>query len=144
MSCNRMESDGMRYLDHEMTADEIAGFEKHLAECDTCRLMMEDLGRLDAFTGRMKIKDPVDTFMEGYWKSIYRRFERKTAWIVILAGASVAVLYFLIMMFREIGKITIGTGAMTVLLAGLIVLLISVIRERIHQKKADRYKDIVR
>ena len=144
MSCNRMETDGMRYLDHEMTADEIAGFEKHLAECGICRSMMEDLGRLDAFTGRMKIKDPVDTFLEGYWKSIYRRFERKTAWIIIIAGAAVAVLYFMIMMLREIGKITIGTAALGLLLAGLVVLLISVIRERIHQKKTDRYKDIVR
>ncbi|MBU8920877.1 MAG: zf-HC2 domain-containing protein [Bacteroidales bacterium] len=144
MSCNRMESDGMRYLDHEMTADEIAEFEKHLTECGTCRTMMEEMGRLDAFTGRMKIKDPVDSFMEGYWKSIYRRFERKTAWIVIIAGASVAVLYLLIMMFREIGKLTFGTGVMLVLLAGLITLLISVIRERFHQKKSDRYKDIVR
>ena len=139
-----METDGMLYLDHEMKADEIAGFEKHLAECDYCRSMMDEMGRLDAFTGRMKIKDPVDSFMEGYWKSIFRRFERKTAWIIILAGAAASVLYFLIMMLREIGKITIGTVSMAVLLTGLIVLLISVIRERIHQKRTDRYKDIVR
>ncbi len=37
MSCNRMETDGMRYLDGEMSAAERAAFEEHLSSCGECR-----------------------------------------------------------------------------------------------------------
>lgn len=134
----------MRYLDHEMDADEIEEFDRHIAGCEECRSMMEQLGRLDAFTGRMKIKDPVDTFWEGYWRSIFRRLERKSAWLFIIAGATIVALYALIMMFRNFGEITIGKIGMMVLVTGLLVLFISVLRERLHQRKTDRYDDVVR
>lgn len=144
MSCNRMETDGMRYLDHEMTADEIEEFDRHLAECEECRAVMRQMGRLDAFTGRMKIRDPVDTFREGYWKSIYRRIERRSGWLFVIAGAIIAVAYLLFEMFRNFGRITPGKIGVLILLAGLLFLFISVLRERYHEKKTDRYEDVIR
>ncbi|HSG27943.1 MAG TPA: zf-HC2 domain-containing protein [Candidatus Krumholzibacterium sp.] len=144
MKCNRMETDGMRYLDHEMNADEIEEFDRHLSECAECRTTMDQLGRLDAFTGRMKIRDPVDTFWEGYWSSVFRRLERKSAWLMIIAGAFIVAVYALVMMFRNFGRITIGKVGLMVLIAGLVFLFISVLRERHHQSKSDRYNDVIR
>ena len=144
MKCNRMETDGMRYLDHEMTADEIEEFDRHLSECEECRAVMDEMGALDRFTGRMKIKDPVDTFWEGYWKSIFRRLERKSAWLLVIAGALIVTGYFAFQALRNFGEITIGKIGIVVLFAGFIVLFISVLRERIHQKKTDRYDDVIR
>jgi len=144
MSCDRMENDGMRYIDGEMTPVQAAEFEKHLAGCETCRRSIAELGRVDSIAGRMRIGDPMDVFWEGYWKSIYRRGERRGAWILILIGAAATVLFVLIEMGRNFGPVTFLKVAVTVLAAGFALLLVSVVRERVHQKKTDRYRDIIR
>jgi len=144
MSCDRMENDGMRYIDGEMTPVQAAEFEKHLAGCETCRRSIAELGRVDSIAGRMRIGDPMDVFWEGYWKSIYRRGERRGAWILILIGAAATALFVLIEMGRNFGPVTFLKVAVTVLAAGFALLLVSVVRERVHQKKTDRYRDIIR
>lgn len=144
MSCDRMESDGMRFLDGEMTPSEEEEFRKHMEGCPACRDSVEEFRSLGELTGSVKIKDPMDTFWEGYWKSIYRRVERRTAWILILVGAVLVLIYEGYRVFRDLGEITFEKIAVLVLLTGFILLLISVIRERVHQRRTDKYKDIVR
>lgn len=144
MSCKRMETDGMRYIDGEMTSSDRAEFERHLASCETCRMSMEEFGVVGRFTSRVKIKDPVDTFWEGYWRPIYRRIERKSAWIVLIAGALMVIITAVFRGIENFGEVTIEKIAGLVFLLGLVMLFVSAVRERVHQKKTDRYKDIIR
>lgn len=144
MSCNRMETDGMRYLDGEMTADERIEFSEHLESCGVCRQSMEELGSVERLTGMMKIRDPQDDFWDGYWKSIFRRSERKTGWLLLIAGFALVVLYALWKGVTDFGEITFIKVVMIAAAIGFVILLISVIRERVHQYKSDRYKDIER
>ncbi|MBN1164128.1 MAG: zf-HC2 domain-containing protein [Candidatus Krumholzibacteriota bacterium] len=144
MSCKRMERDGMRYLDREMSARERKEFEEHLENCPACRESLREFSRLEALTRKVKIKDPVDMFWEGYWKSIYRRVERKSAWILFISGLILVSAYAVFRVVRDFGAFTFEKAALLILLAGVLLLLISVVRERIHQKKVDKYKDIER
>ena len=142
MSCNRMETDGMRYLDGEMSAAERAAFEEHLSSCGECRQSMDELGSVERLTGMMKIRDPQDDFWESYWKKLFRRLERKTGWLLMIAGAVLIVLYALWKGVTDLGEITFMKVVTVIVAAGFVILLISVIRERLHQHKTDRYKDI--
>ena len=144
MSCNRMETDGMRYLDGEMSAAERAAFEEHLSSCGECSQSMDELGSVERLTGMMKIRDPQDDFWEAYWKKLFRRFERKTGWLLMIAGAALIILYTLWKGVTDFGEITFVKVVAVILAAGFVILLISVIRERLHQYKTDRYKDIER
>ncbi len=144
MGCERMETDGMRYLDGEMSLQEKSEFEKHLDSCRACREAVAQMNRLGILTRGVVIKDPRDSFWDGYWKSIYRRIERKTAWIFILLGGILIILYELYRAVRDMGELTISKIAIILLLTGLAILLASVVRERIHQRKVDRYRDIKR
>ncbi len=144
MSCNRMETDGMRYLDGEMSTAERKSFEEHLASCGECRKAIGELGSVERLTGMMKIRDPLDDFWEAYWKKLFRRLERKTAWLLMIAGAALIVLYALWKGVTDFGEITFVKVVAVILAAGFVILLISVIRERIHQYRTDRYKDIER
>ena len=139
-----MEHDGMRYLDKEMSPSEREEFEKHVNECEVCRKSLEDLGMLNELTSGVLIGDPMDTFWEGYWKSIYRRIERKTAWIFVLVGGILLVLYEIYRSIRNFGEITFEKIVAIILITGMVMLLVSVVRERIHQRKTDKYKDIIR
>lgn len=144
MACLRIESDGMRYLDGEMRDDERVEFEKHLEECDSCRGNMERFRELQSLTRRIKMKDPTDAFWESYWRSIYRRLERSVGWIFIIAGGLMLVVYGLYQVIPTFRQITFEKVAIVVFVLGVVMLLVSVIRERIHQHKVDRYKDIQR
>ncbi len=144
MACLRIESDGMRYLDGEMRDDERVEFEKHLEECDSCRGNMERFRELQSLTRRVKMKDPIDAFWESYWRSIYRRLERSVGWIFIIAGGLMLVVYGLYQVIPTFRQITFEKVAIVVFVLGAVMLLVSVIRERIHQHKVDRYKDIQR
>ena len=139
-----METDGMRYLDGEMSTAERAAFEEHLSSCGECRQSMDELGSVERLTGMMKIRDPQDDFWESYWKKLFRRLERKTGWLLMIAGAALIVLYALWKGVTDFGEITFMKVVTVIVAAGFVILLISVIRERLHQHKTDRYKDIVR
>ena len=139
-----METDGMRYIDGEMSAAERIEFEKHLASCGECRQSMDELGSVERLTGMMKIRDPQDDFWEAYWKKLFRRFERKTGWLLMIAGAALIVLYALWKGVTDFGEITFMKVVTIAVAAGFVILLISVIRERVHQYRSDRYKDIDR
>jgi len=139
-----MEHDGMRYLDEEMSPQERLEFEKHLEQCETCRRSFESFRELQSLTRRVKMKDPTDEFWENYRKSLYRRLERKAAWIFIIVGAIMLIGYELYRAVDSFGKITFEKAALVVFAVGALLLLVSVIRERIHQYRGDRYRNIDR
>jgi hypothetical protein len=90
------------------------------------------------------MKDPTDEFWEGYWKSIYRRLERKFAWWFVIIGAVMLLSNVLYKVLQDFGRLTFEKLAVVVFIVGAVLLLISVVRERIHQRKTDKYKDIQR
>jgi len=144
MTCSRMEHDGMRYIDGEMSPEERLEFEEHLRVCEACRRALEGFRELQSLTGRVKMKDQTDAFWEQYTKSLYRRLERKTAWIFIVAGAVMLVGYELYRDIVSFGKLTFEKAALVLFVLGAVLLLVSVIRERIHQYRGDKYSKIER
>lgn len=144
MTCSRMESDGMRYIDGEMNEAEREAFERHLGECEDCRRSLREIRDVNRLTGSITMKDPQDEFWDLYWKSIYRRLERKTAWLFMIAGIGMLIGYELYRAFSSFGRITFQKIALIVFIVGIILLVVSVVRERIHQYKSDPYKDVKR
>ena len=142
--CPRFDGDAMRYIDKEMSADERAEFERHCAECDSCRRELASFAELDALTGRVKMVDPTDAFWERYWRSVYRRIERKAAWVLLLSGAVMLAVFAIQQFVRSLRWITFEKVAVILLAAGFALLLVSLIRERCHQYKTDPYRDVKR
>jgi anti-sigma factor RsiW len=134
----------MRYLDEEMSGEERREFERHITECDECRIAVGEFRELQALTRRITMKDPTDEFWEGYWKSIYRRLERRFAWWFVIIGAVMLLSNVLYKVLQDFGRLTFEKLAVVVFIVGAVLLLISVVRERIHQRKTDKYKDIQR
>jgi anti-sigma factor RsiW len=144
MACSRFETDGMRYLDGEMSAEERLAFDGHCAGCDECREQLKQFRELDTMTRRITMKDPTDEFWERYWKSIYRRIERKTAWVLIIAGVAMLVAFALHEAIQSLRVITFEKIAVLLIAIGGVLLLISLIRERLHQYRVDPYRDVKR
>lgn len=129
----------MRYIDNEMDKQERAEFEKHLAACESCRNLMQEMSVVKEVTDSMKLAELPEAVWDTYWTSIYNRIERSVAWFIFIIGAAIVSLYSLYKAVTDPGLYTfIGFGAM-LMIVGFAILFLSVLREKIAVNKVDRY-----
>jgi hypothetical protein len=96
----------------------------------------------------IKLTEPSPDIWESYWMKVYNRIERKLGWILLSVGATVLLIFGALELVRQI----IGDtdmpwwikGALFAGAAGIVILLFSVIREKVFLHKSERYKEIVR
>jgi predicted anti-sigma-YlaC factor YlaD len=139
MYADNHEQDCMRYLDGEMKPEERREFEIHLASCDSCRETCRDFTRLKEVTDSMKFADLPETVWDTYWNKVYNRIERSVAWFLFIIGALIINGYWLYKAVTEPVLTNILGLGLTLMLAGLAVLFLSVLREKTTVNKADRY-----
>ncbi len=136
------------YVDGELTQDEMMLFESHLKSDPELRKELETFKKLKEITGAMKYADIPESVWVGYWASVYKRMERGFGWILmsisVVLFAAIGCYYMFLDFFLSpdtsiILKIAVGTG-----LLGLIVMLVSIIREHLFAFKRDRYHEVKR
>ena len=148
MTCHDYKDLMMGYLDNELSDEQIRRFEEHLAGCPECAGELKEFRRLKAITDEVTLAEPEDRLWQDYWGGIYNRIERGVGWTVFSVAAILLTIYG---GFRAIEEIIrdphvelIFKMGLLALLAGLAILFVSVLRERIYFWKKDRYKDVRR
>lgn len=144
MECTRYQTDGMRFIDDELSLEERLQYQAHVRDCDACRRELESLGRIVKLTDQLKLRVSDDAFWKGYWESVYRRTERRLGFLFITGGAALLLVYLLYRALRSQELWTYEGVSIAVILLGLIVLFISVARERYHEHKNDPYREVER
>lgn len=136
------------YVDGELDPRDAARVESHLAQNPDARREVESLRRLKSLTGALQLKTAPPEDWEVFWQSVYNRSERSLGWILFTLGAAVAGGWFLWLAFQSLlGAQSLPVavkGGIIVGVAGLLVLLVSVIRERLFKRSRTRYKDVIR
>lgn len=148
MKCEQWKPLLAGYLDGELTEDERGHFKSHLSHCSDCREDLHRLRELKEVTDQMKHENPPDAFWDRYWLGIYNRIERGLAWVLLCAGGVLLLgfgmwhlLHGFLLNPSEPLVLRLGTGIMV---AGMVVLSASFIRERIRMWRHDPYKEIRR
>lgn len=144
MECTRYQTDGMRLIDDELSNEERLQYQAHVRECDACTRELDGLGRVVKLTGELKLRVSDDAFWKGYWESVYRRSERRLGFLFLTGGAVMILLFFLVRALRSPELFTYEGISIALILLGLIVLFISVARERYHEHKSDPYREVER
>lgn len=148
MTCDDYKDLMMGYLDDELSNEQKHTFSEHLASCQSCQNELQEFKKLKAITDDVALAEPEDKIWEQYWGNIYNRLERGIGWILFGVAAIVLLIYGGFKMIEEIiDDPSIGMGlkiGLLVLIAGLAVLFVSVVRERLYFWKKDRYKDVRR
>lgn len=138
----------MKSLDGEITPEEQRLLDQHLEECASCRREMESFKKLKQETGAMKEHLIPDLAWEDYWHRLYNRLERGLSWILISLGAVILLVYGGYQAVTEIIQTTdmpvVVKWGMLALMAGIALLLVSVIREKLLLRKHDKYKEVRR
>jgi predicted anti-sigma-YlaC factor YlaD len=144
MECGRYRELMMASLDDEICAEDRAALESHLAECSDCRREFEQLKKVSELVDGIELQRPSEEDMMRYWPSVYAKIERGAGWSLLLIGAVIWVGYgvFLFITDPSVGSLTKFLIALPIV--GLLVLLISVIRERVVVGRTERYKEVQR
>jgi len=148
MSCEDYEKLIPAYLDGELSREQKEMLEEHLGKCSHCKQELLKFKKLKEVTEEMKFVEPPEEAWGRYWTGVYNRLERGTGWILTSIGAIILIFYGVWRWLQSLIKdphfaLMVKIGILTVA-GGLIILLISVIREKIFTYKRERYKEVVR
>lgn len=132
--------------DGELNEDKKKTVAKHLEECPECRKEYEEMGKFEEVMSKMGLREPPKEVWYLYWASVYNRLERRIGWILLSIGAIILVFFGGYKMVEGIIKdpstpLVLKVGIL-VFMAGIIVLLVSLIRERLFVGKRERYKEV--
>ncbi|MFQ5743824.1 MAG: anti-sigma factor family protein [Acidobacteriota bacterium] len=138
----------MAFLDGELAAADVACLEDHLAVCVSCRREERAYRKLKEVTEQMGDEELPVVDLDVAWDGIYRRLERAVGWLLLSIGLLILTGYGTWHLLRDflldtaqpfLLRVGVGAGA-----AGLIVLLISIGRERWINYHSERYREVLR
>ena len=96
----------------------------------------------------MKFNKLPEVYWDEYWTHVYNRIERGLSWIfvsigliILLGYGSYQVMQDFYLNSDEPVLIKMGVGLLT---AGMIILFISVLREKLMIRKVDKYRSVER
>ena len=136
----------MKVVDELVTEDEKKEFAEYLKTDSALEEEYKSFREIKEVTDSIMFKDLPDSYWQGYWEGIYNRLERGIGWIFFSIGAIILLAFagyhFLLGFFMAddvalILKIGVGIGGL-----GLIILLVSIIREVFFARKHERYKEV--
>lgn len=135
------------YVDGELDAADAARVEAHLAVDAAARAEVEQLRRFKRLTAGLRLREAPPEDWEAFWDSAYNRAERGVGWVLLVVGIAVAglwgVAHAALAIFASDLPLVVKLGLVGAAL-GALVLLVSVLRERLFTRRRTRYDDIVR
>jgi ferric-dicitrate binding protein FerR (iron transport regulator) len=142
----RMRNLMMAALDGEIAKRDRRELDAAIEASDDLEGEWDRLQRLKEVTGTMRLESPPDRIWQDYWSSVYSRMERGVAWIFLTVGAVVLVSWSVWQAVDEIFQssdapwfLKVGTVS---LIVGTVILLVSVIREKVFVNRRNPYKDV--
>jgi len=134
------------YHDGELEKDQRDQVEKHIQKCAECRNEFEEMGKFEEVMKGMALKEPPKEVWKYYWSSVYNRLERRIGWILLSIGAMI-LLFFggykaIEGIIQDPATPLVFKVGILALLGGVVVLLVSLLREQIFVRKRERYKEV--
>jgi hypothetical protein len=138
----------MAELDGELLAGERGELERLLEEHPALRGERDRLQQVKEVTDSMGLRRAPEEVWSDYWASVYSRLERGFGWILVSLGAIVLLSYGAWEVVSQMLEDTILPSfvkyAFLALFIGAVVLLVSVLREKVFVGRRQRYKDVER
>ena len=148
MTCREYKDMMMAYLDSELDPQQQQIFQDHVKTCAACQAEMEEFNHLKEITDSVTLVEPEDHIWQQYWDNVYNRVERGIGWCLFSLSGICLIIYFGFKIIEEIvHDPAVGfflKGSLLVLIAGLAILFVSVLRERLYFWKNDRYRKVRR
>ena len=138
----------MMALDGEITPEERRELERLLESDPALKKEWDTMSRVKSIAKDVLYAEPPREIWDDYWNSVYNRTERGIGWIFASIGAIVIGCFgfyeFVRAFLQEADAPWLLKGGVLALGFGLVILAVSVIRERIFTHRRDPYKEVQR
>lgn len=139
----------MAALDGEATPAERQELDGLLAGSVEFAAEWDRFTRLKEVTTGMRLQHPPEEIWDRYWTTTYRRAERGLGWLLLVAGGLVLAAYWI---WHVVEAFLAETGtplflriAIAAVAIGGVILVVSVVREKIFTARRDPYqKGVIR
>lgn len=131
------------YIDGELTQQERQMVELHCESCVSCRENLNELVSLRQKIGEANLSDVGQDVWRETMDDMAVKTTRGIGWLMVIGGVLLAV---------GVGLLRIITGETSMSLpellviagiyGGLLMLFVSVLRQRLIERKSDKYKDV--
>ncbi len=142
--CQKYQGLLMGLLDKELTPEETVEVNDHLTRCEVCRKEYEQIRETSGKIEAVSFIEPEDEVLEQLWKFPHSRLTRNSGLLLVLAGVLLLIIYGIFEFLRSGEEAVIPKIGVVAVLIGCVILLLSVIRERMHTYKVDPYKEVKR
>ncbi len=131
------------YIDGELTQQDKQRVRLHCEACEQCRNELTELEALRKAVGETRLSDiGKDTWRENMNDSAVRT-SRGIGWLLFIGGLLIAAGYGIYEFIRELESIpTIALMIIGGVYGGLLLLFVSVLRQRLIERRTDKYEDV--
>ncbi|MDG2014828.1 MAG: zf-HC2 domain-containing protein [Pirellulaceae bacterium] len=142
-SCEEINDQLSGYLDEELTQGDSQKVDVHLRGCPACQKILDEMRLLrNAVAGSQKVEKLQDDQWEKIVNDLPSKASAGTGWVLLIAGvltlAGLGIWEFTVADDVSTGA-KLGGGAVGF---GLLLLFVSVLRQRLISWRTDKYKDI--
>jgi predicted anti-sigma-YlaC factor YlaD len=132
------------YLDGELTQADAQRVRIHLEDCAECRRALEELGRVRELARDLRFVEPPEGKMDELENKVSVRAPRRLGWLLLILGLAGWTGYAAYLFVTDPATATwekLLTGAVII---GGVLLLVSVLRQRLLELPHDRYRGVKR
>ncbi len=137
-----------KYLDNELTAAEENELNRMIEADPVLKEEFFEQKKVKDALSKMMMKNPGREVWDSYWTKMFNKAERSFGWILLVIGAIILGGFAI---YDLVGRFIINKSipsfvkiAITLVALGFIILLISIIREKITTSLKDKYREIQR
>ena len=147
-SCDEIEVKVMALLDGELSEQDTMTVKKHLRSCERCSAEFNSLKKLKEVTDSMKMKKLPEYYWDDYWTHVYNRIERGISWLLISLGAIIVLAFAgweaITSLIADQDMNPLLKVGIIVLMIGTVILIVSILREKLLVKRIDKYREVER
>lgn len=140
--CKRIEEHLSAYLDGELTQQNRQGVEVHVEACPGCGRTLEELSRIREGISRLDQPQPSEEQWSKMMRITITKTSRGLGWLLGVGGALVLVGYGVYEFATDDTTGALVKFGVAAVSCGALLLLLSVIIDRVRARKSDRYKDV--
>lgn len=136
------------YFENQLNPDELQEFNELLNSSPELKNEFEEQKRIKEVLRKMNLKNPSSEIWDNYWNIRHNRIERFVSWFLFIAGALLLVGFGI---FKGVEAYIADDHSpfllkfgIAIFVAGLILLIFSILREKLTIAKSDKYKEIQR
>ncbi len=135
-------------IDAELEPDEEARIREHLESCESCGEELRALTEQRETTAAMRLREPDSELWDRFHLGVYQRIERAAGWVLLSAGATLAGGTLAYQAVSDVISdpampMAVRVG-LPIAAIGLVILLVSVAREKLFLHRNERYREVIR